>query len=181
VELKNSALAGDIKGAGQEAKKISILIMTNVIIPAVVEELVTPYTNKEHKSGLEYAAKVLLGGMASTMPVVREVVHHFVREDGSDDLGLLGTAAKDLMALPKDIKKGHALEAKNIGKLIEDSAAMAGVLRGFPIVAGHMAKFAINYSQDREHPKDLIQSPWSKEHRKSLLGGLISGTAEIKH
>src|SRR5215475_521449 len=180
ADAAKKAYAGDLKEAAKDVPRISMLLFSYVLAPAIVEELVTPLTNQERESWGAWSAKVVGGGLASSVPVVRDVAHALL--GGHDpSLGLMGTEIHNILQAPRDLNKRDPLSHRNMGKLVEDTAALAGVVTGFPMQLGRSARFLINYNQDLEHPHGLVQTPWSHDRRRSLLGGLWHGTAEVKH
>jgi hypothetical protein len=180
-EAKDKALAGDIRGAMADIPKLTSMFVAYVIAPAAVELLVesmaAPSKEKKKESWGEMAAKGVAGSMASSVPLVRDVAHAVL--GGHDpSLGLMITEVHALLGPERDLAKKDALSGKNAGRLVQDTAAMAGALTGFPLQVGRSARFVVNYAQGREHPKGVLQPPWSTERRGSFVGGLWHGTAE---
>jgi hypothetical protein len=167
--------AGDLKGATQDIPKLTALFFSNVLMPALVEEMITPYTNKDKESWGHKAAHLLGSGLANAVPIVRDVVHGLMT--GSDSFGLLGTEYENMTKAAKEVS-AHGVSAKNAGRLIQDTSALIGALTGFPIQVGRSAKFLYNYEQGKEHPEGVIQFPWESRRHRSFLGGMWRGTAE---
>jgi hypothetical protein len=189
ADTAKMAMAGDIKGAAEESWKLAGLTVAYVILPALIEEAVSPLTNEEHESLGTWAFKTVANGSASSVPVVRDIVHSMI--GGHDaSIGLFDTAIKDVLALPKDMQQTweKGWKPKTGGQTIQAAAELAGVLTGFPMQAGKTAKFYYNYTHGREHPHDLIQQPEIVsrftgdriDKRRSMWGGLRYGTAETR-
>lgn len=176
-------MAGDIQAAKADIPALARMSIAYVILPALIEELVSPSTHgkdsdKEHWLGMK-GTKAITHGLSSSVPVARDMVHGLM-SGHEPSLGLFSTAMNDAFNLPRDIMKGkEAFQERHAGAVMEHSAQMAGLLTGFPVQAGKMAKFYYNWTHHREHPMGVIQSPISDERRRSVFGGFRYGTAEI--
>ncbi len=144
--------------------------MSYVIGPAIIEELVTPYTNEERDSWGVKAAKSLALGLSSSMIGVRDLVRGLINP-GQPASGLLGTAFQFPGQVAGDLAKRGPLNKEHAGKLIKDTVALTGVLTGLTNAqTGRSAEYIYRYAKGLERPK----GPWD------TAVGLRYGTTE-KH
>ena len=165
--------AGDLSVAKQHAPQLIAGLVSYVIIPAVVEQLVTPYHGSEKDSWGMKAAKVMTLGLAASYIGPKDFVHSAINWS-EPSAGLIGTFMKDAMKLTRDIaKKGpaHAFSKYEIGKTINDTWLTSGLLFGIGNAqVGRTSQFLINYEQGIERPR----TPWDWMH------GLTTGTIKEK-
>lgn len=129
-----------------------------IVLPAIIEELVTPYTNSEKDSWGVKAAKTLGLGVSASFIGVRDFVRGLINlRDPS--AGLIGTSLKAATDLGRDLSHGKKAFSKDkMGNLIEHAFALTGVLSGLTNAQeGKVLQYLYNFSHGREHPK----GPWS--------------------
>jgi hypothetical protein len=159
--------AGDLSVAKQHAPALLMGLMSYVIFPAVVEELVTPYSNSERDSWGMKAAKVLGKGISSSFIGVRDFVDGFIntREGGA---GLLPTAFKSIYDIARDLGKGKkVMNREEAGRTIKHTFTAVGAMTGLTNAQeGRTGEFLYRYHQGLEHPK----GPWD------WMRGMTRGT-----
>lgn len=131
-------------------------LMSYVVFPALIEELVTPMTNHDKKSWGAWAAESLLMGVSSSFIGVRDFVRAVVnvRDPGA---GLIGTSMKAGSDVARDLRAGpRAFTPDKAGNLIKHTLTLGGVLSGLTnSEEGKMAEYVYRYSHGLEHPKGL--------------------------
>jgi hypothetical protein len=146
--------AGDLGVAKQHAPALLMGLVSYVIFPALVEEMVTPYTNSDRDSWGMKAVKVLGKGMASSFIGVRDFVDGFIntREGGA---GLIPTAFKSIYDIGRDISKGKkVINKEEAGRTIKHAFTAVGTLTGLTNAQeGRTGEFLYRYHQGLEHPK----------------------------
>jgi hypothetical protein len=128
--------------------------MSYFIIPAIIEELVTPYTNEEKDSWAMKAGKGLAMGLSSSLTQVRDIVRSLINPQQRAG-GLLDTA----FDFPKNVAKDLSgpMNKEHAAKLIKDAIGTIGALTGLTnATEGRMAEYIYRYSQGLERPK----GPW---------------------
>jgi hypothetical protein len=149
-----------IKGERDAKRTIPELaqgLFSYVILPAVVEELVTPMTNDEHESWGKKAATTVAMGVSSSFIGVRDFVRAVVNVR-DPQAGLLGTTFKTGTDLARDLSKGkEAFTKDKAANILKHTFALNGVLTGLTNAQeGKLAEYIYNYAQGREKPK----GPW---------------------
>src|SRR5262249_43957270 len=116
-----------------------------VIAPAIVEELVTPYTNKEREAWGKKVAKTLALGLSSSWIGVRDVARAAI--DGKDAVFGIGPAGgKDISDLVRDLSKGTmAFDRAHAGKTIKHAIVAFGAASGLTNAAeGNLVEYLYN-------------------------------------
>jgi hypothetical protein len=128
-----------------------------VVAPAVIEELVTPYTNSEKDSWGMKAAKTLAMGVSSSLIGVRDFLRAAINVR-DPQAGLAGTTLKAGTDLARDLSHGkQAFTREKAGNIIKHGFAATGVLTGLTNAQeGRALEYLYRYSQGMEHPK----GPW---------------------
>ena len=122
--------AGDYDKGMDNLKRAGVLFGGATLWPALVEEMVTPYTNSDRDSWGKWTGKTLLLGASATIPFVREFVHGWINnfETGA---GILDTCWKELASTFSDVNKGaRMMDAEHGGKTIKDFNGLVGVATG---------------------------------------------------
>lgn len=157
---------GQHKQAMLEATKVSGRLFAYVVVPAMIEELVTPLSSDEHESWAKKAAKGLAFTLSSSWVGVRDIVSAAL--NGRDpSAGLLSTAYRDFTNVFSEFGKTK----HNAGVIIKNATALAGALTGMvPAQAGKSGQFVQGVVSGKEQPS----GPWG------WLVGLRYGTLK-KH
>lgn len=149
--------SGDAEMATRHAPDLVKGLFSYIIAPAVIEELVTPYSNKEKESWGAKAATTLLYGLSSSLIGVRDFVHALVNLQ-DPQAGLAATSMKAAMDVARDLHKpSQMFTRQKAGNVIKHTATLAGVLTGLTNAQeGRTLEFLQRYSAGLEHPK----GPW---------------------
>ena len=149
--------SGDAEDTARHTPDLVKGFFSYIVLPAVIEELVTPYTNSEKDSWGMKAAKTLGLGLSASFIGVRDFVRGLINlRDPS--AGLIGTSLKAATDLGRDLSQGRKAFTKDkAGNLINHTFALTGVLTGLTNAQeGKVLQYLYNFSQGREHPK----GPW---------------------
>jgi hypothetical protein len=164
------AKAGEYAEATKRIPELASLFLSYVILPAIIEELVTPYTNSEKDSWGAKAAKTLAYGISSSTLGLRDFVHGFINvRDPS--AGLVGTMFKTISDVAKDLGRGAVTftDPARQGKMINHTISMFGLLTGLTNASeGKMAEYLWRVNNNLEKP----QGPWE------VATGLRYGTTK---
>lgn len=164
------AKAGEYAEGAKRVPELASLFLSYVILPAVIEELVTPYTNSEKDSWGKKIAKTLAFGVGSSMIGVRDFVHGFINvRDPS--AGLVGTMFKTISDVGKDLGRGSKTmtDPARQAKLANHALSMFGLLTGLTNASeGKMVEYFWRVNNGLERPK----GPWE------LLTGARYGTTK---
>jgi hypothetical protein len=158
---------GDYEKGLDNLKRAGVLFATATLWPALVEEMVTPYTNEEKDSWGKWTGKTLALGVSATVPFVREFVHGWINnfETGA---GILDTGWKELASTFSDVRKGtKMMDAEHGGKTIKDFNGLVGVATGVTNneVGNIMKTIWDSTHRSKETPKGV------KETAKDLITG----------
>jgi hypothetical protein len=133
------------------------MLVGYLIIPALIEELVTPYSNNDKESWGVKAAKTLGLGLSSSLVGVRDFAHGLLGGRGGE-AGLISTAMSSITNVAHDIGKGKITDKASAGKVFHDVIALNGLLNGLTNnQEGKIVEYLTNYFQGHEKPK----GPWS--------------------
>ena len=178
--------AGDALGKAKEGDKTAGLkaakiftggMMAYVIWPAMVEWMVSGEKPSEDEDWTSYA-KTALGATAHTVgggwPIARDVVNAII--SGKDpQAGMLGTAARPITDIIRDLGKDDPFAQEHYGKLIEHGANLMGVMAGLPgAQAGRTGKFLYNTAVGEDQPED----PW--DYIAGIWHGVSSKTSPLE-
>jgi hypothetical protein len=149
--------SGDAEMATRHAPDLVKGLFSYIIAPAVIEEMVSPYTSKEKESWGAKAAWTLAFGLSSSWIGVRDFVHGLVNLQ-DPQAGLIGTSMKMAMDVARDIHKPSKLFTKQgAGNTIKHTAALVGATTGLTNAQeGRTLEFLQRYLAGLEHPK----GPW---------------------
>lgn len=131
-------------------------LFSYIIIPAIIEELVTPYTNAEKDSWGLKAAKTLGLGISSSFIGIRDAVRAVVNQR-DPQAGMTGASLKALTDLPRDLGSKQPMTKERAANIIRHTFTLTGVLTGLTNQQeGALAQYLYRYSQGLERPK----GPW---------------------
>lgn len=149
--------SGDEAGATRHVPDLLKGFMSYIIIPALIEEMVTPYTNSEKESWGMKAAKTLGLGLSSSYIGVRDFVRAIVNVR-DPQAGLVGTTLKAGSDLARDLSHGpQAFTRDKAGNIIKHGFALTGILTGLTNAQeGRFAEYLWRYNHNLERPK----GPW---------------------
>jgi hypothetical protein len=187
-EAYKSTKEGEYAEAWKYAQSSLGGIVFNVIIPAVVEEIVTPYTNSERDSWVTKVAKGLTLGISSSYIGVRDFTNAFVNWR-DPQMGLTGQIPKAFIDLARDLSAKEPIFGRERGgKTIKDFITLVGFLYGITNAQeGRTAEYLWRYFNNREHPRwwyhrdmeDYIDPLMWGPDRRSWVHGLTKGTSEL--
>jgi hypothetical protein len=159
--------SGDAEMATRHAPDLLKGLMSYVIFPAAVEELVTPYLDSEKDSWGKKAAKSLAFGISSSTIGIRDVVRAII-DHRDPQAGLVGTGYKAFTDLQRDFTKKGPMNRESAGNIIKHTAVLGGVLTGLTNAQeGRALEYLYRYSEGLERP----QGPWG--HLVGLRYGTI--------
>lgn len=149
---------GDVESAYRHVPDILKGFMSYIIIPAVVEELVTPYTNAEKDSWGVKAAKTIAHGLSSSVIGIRDFANGLINfRDPS--AGLISTAMQTAANIGHDVPKmAKGMNKEQAAKAIVHTTTIVGLLTGLTNKQeGNIASYLYRYNNGLEHPKSAGQ------------------------
>jgi len=168
-DMLGSVKEGDYKDAMAKIPALSGQLFAYVIFPAIVEELVSPLTNKEDESWGMKAAKGIGFTLGASWVGIRDIAS-FLASGREPTVGLFSTAAKSATDVYRDLWKKEPFNKEHAARILQDASALAGLATGLvPEQVGRSARFVSGVESGIEHPK----GPWG------WLVGLRYGT--LKH
>lgn len=179
----NDALHGvETHGVGAGARAVPYLVgalMSYVIFPALIEELVTPLPHDKQDGWATTAAKGLVKGVSGSWIGVRDIAHGIL-SSRDPSAGLLSTAGQTIYNFVKDMKTGsEAWTQRNAGRTLRHTIAGFGLLTGLTNEQmGKWAQLATNYLTGREKPKSTWE--WLAGFRYGTLRGHSRSFDEYK-
>lgn len=173
---------GDYAKAMGKVPELSAMLFAYVLAPALIEELVTPQTNKEGESWGMKAAKGLGFTLGASWIGVRDVASAII--NGRDpSVGIYSTAGATITNLARDFGKNQPLSKDHAGRVIQDASALLGLGTGMmPEQVGRAARFGHDVATGQQHPK----GPWgwvvgsrygTLDKHSSTFGNYMAGKA----
>jgi hypothetical protein len=149
---------GEIKQGFKGMKTASSLFFSYVILPAVIEEMVTPYTNEEKDSWGAKAIKTIGYGLSSSTIGLRDFVHALINVR-DPQAGLVGTMMKTIADVGHDFGRGSKMfEGDKAGRAVSHFLSLIGMTTGLTNqTEGHIAEYLTRLGQKRERAP---QGPW---------------------
>lgn len=158
--------AGDLSVAKEHAPQLIMGFVSYVIIPAVVEEMVTPYIGHEKDSFAVWAAKTMTLGLFASYVGPKDFVRSMVN-GGEAAIGMTSTFSKEGMRLVRDLSKGH-IDKRNAGNIIKDTVIAIGLLKGYTNAQeGKVLQFFQRWMTDVDRPRDVWE--WMHGFEKGTL------------
>src|SRR5215472_6671007 len=153
-EVGRAISEGEIKRAGKLGYQVGKGFFSYIIWPALVEELVTPYTGAEKDSWGVWGAKMLGLGLSSSWILGRDAIRSLVNVR-DPQVGLLGTPMQAWTDLSRDMHKPW--NAQNAGRIINHVVSMTGFMTGLTYRSeGTLGEYLYRYNHGLERPK----GPW---------------------
>lgn len=148
---------GDYKGAMKMAPELTIGLFSYVLLPALIEEMVTPLASDDRESWAKKAAKGLAYTLSASWIGVRDIASAILR--GQDPaVGLFSTSYKSVVDIARDLNKDKPLSKDHAGKIIQHGATVIGAVTGLMNAQmGKAARYGYDVSTGKERPK----GPWS--------------------
>jgi len=162
---------GDFTKLQKYWKDIGLGFFSYVMVPAMVEEAVTPYLGSEQDSTGMKMAKVFAYGATSSIIGVRDVVHGLVNMT-EPTAGIQQSFFHQTYKLARDLSSGR-WDEKTTGHMLAESFFIMGALTGYVNAEeGRVAEYMYRWYHGAETPKDIwdIISPWK--------GGLFVGETD---
>lgn len=167
-----AAKAGDFREAWKYGKQLPGMFMSFIIWPAIVEEMITPYTNSEKESWGLKAAKVMELGLSSSWVGMRDAIHSFVNVR-NPEFGLMGPALQAPAQLIRDVPKIFSGTPEQKGRIIRNANGLLGVLAGVSsLPIGRAEEFLYRYNHGLEHPKGFGWLHASGLHELAGVAGI---------
>lgn len=150
------AKEGDIAGALAKTPKILGMVFSYVIMPALIEETVSPYTNAEHDSWGKKAAKTLVTGLSSSVIGVRDIAYALMNQRDPQG-GVLSDTMKGFTDPIRDLASGKVFTPTKAGDFLKHMTIAAGYATGITNAQeGKAGEMVYNYFHNQEHP----HGPW---------------------
>lgn len=148
---------GDLAGAMKMTPELTVGLFSYVLLPALIEEMVTPLASDDKESWGKKAAKGIGYTLSASWIGVRDIASAMLR--GQDPaVGLFSTSYKSFVDIARDLNKDKPLSKDHAGKIIQHGATVIGTATGLMNAQiGKAARFGYDVSTGKERPK----GPWS--------------------
>lgn len=148
---------GDFKGALKMTPELTVGLFSYVLLPALIEEMVTPLASDDKESWGKKAAKGIGYTLSASWIGIRDIASAMLR--GQDPaVGLFSTTYKSLVDVARDMNKDKPLSKDHAGKIIQHGATVIGTATGLMNAQmGKAARYGYDISTGKERPK----GPWS--------------------
>jgi hypothetical protein len=161
ADAKRSLSDGEIKQGLTEGYAATTKMISSLIIPAIIEEIVTPMTNDERKSmGQKFMmsiGRMLTGGF----PIVRDIASNLLTGRDPTTGGLIGTSVKSITDAIKETQKVAGYSEKKMTHIFTAMAAMTGI--GWAQIGRSLDVFRKADRGSGVAPKEIIlQRPFPK-------------------
>jgi len=166
---------GDLTDLNKYKGQLVAGFFSYIILPALIEEAVTPLTNDEHESWAAWGAKTLAKGISSSWPVIRDLADFALSGQRREpSAGLLTASYKAVSDAARDLGKPNQMFTKqHAGQTIQHLMVATGALTGLTNAEeGKAARFIYNYASGQEHPRGIpawwrgLRTGTSKELRR---------------
>ncbi len=153
AETLKLAKEGEFAEASKKLPELTSKLFFYVILPAMVEEMATPYTNEQRHSWGQMAAVGLAHSLAASWIGVRDIAHAML--SGHDpSVGLISTGYKTVADVVRDLKKDRPLNKEHAGNLIQHGVTVFGAATGLTNAQeGKSARFIYDYTTGKQRPK----------------------------
>lgn len=148
---------GEYKEAMAKTPELTGMLFSYVILPAMIEEMVTPLASDQNESWGKKAAKGLAYTVSASWIGIRDIASAILR--GTDpSIGLMSTTYKTITDLSRDFTgKQPPLSKQKAGAIIQHGTTAFGALTGLTNAQmGKSGRYIYNYATGQEHPK----GPW---------------------
>jgi hypothetical protein len=178
-EAGKSFKKGEHAEALKQISKVALGLVSFVIVPAAVEEAITPYTNEEKDSWGTMAVKSIGRELSASWIGVRDLVQAAIGEHPSTP-GLFSAVGKSLQDVYSDIMKADKWnkDKELASRVWRHSFAGIGMLTGIGYAQmGRTAQFIYRYNQGLEHPRNIMWDPKKRLpfQGDTLIRGLVEG------
>lgn len=148
---------GEYSDAMKQVPHLTAGLFSYVILPALIEEMVTPLTSDKNESWGKKAAKGLAYTVSASWIGVRDIASAML--NGRDpSIGLLSTTYKTISDLGRDLAKDRPFSKQHAGAVIQHGATAFGAATGLMNAqVGKSGKFIYDYATGQERPK----GPWA--------------------
>jgi len=159
---------GNLAGAKQHVPELTAGLFSYILLPALIEEMVTPLPDPHHESWGMKAAKGLAYTISASWIGVRDLASAILR-NSDPAVGLLSSGLKTVTDLVRDVKRDLPMSKQHAGSLIQHFFTAFGALTGLTNAQeGKTARYIYNYATGQERPKSLL----------GLAAGLRFGTSK---
>lgn len=167
AEARGLVKKGDYAEAASKVPELTRGLFSYILLPALIEELVTPYSNEERHSWGYMAATGVAHTLASSLIGIRDIAHAALSKH-DPAAGLLSTGAKTITDLVRDLRKDKPLSKEHSAKLIRHGITAFGALSGLTNAQeGKAAEFIFNYTAGKERPKKF--GDWARGFRHGSM------------
>ena len=159
---------GELNKAAANIPSIMTDVMTYVVWPTLIEELVTGSTTDDRRGWGEHLAFAAANGLASSFLYARDIVHGLTT--GSDaSVGLISSMLHDVVKGVKAPEKHNAFTKQQLGKTVGDTLTMLGHTTGMaPKTIDNATRFGI----------DLVNGAANPHSAGDWLRGITRGTTK---
>lgn len=159
--------SGDEEAATRHAPDLLKGFISYVVFPAMIEEMVTPYSNSDKDSWGVKAAKTLTLGVGSSLIGVRDFINSIVNVR-EPQAGLAATTFKFAQDLPKDFLSKQPMSKDRAASVLHHTFSTVGVLTGLTNnTEGSIAQYLYRYNHGLEHPKGPLDIFSGLRHGKT--------------
>lgn len=139
----------------KEAPSLMAGLLSYVVMPAIIEELVSPYATTDKESWGKKAAKTLFYGASSSLIGVRDFIHGMA-SNRDPSAGLLSSVLNMPMDVYRDLTAKH-WDTERKAALVKHTIVLTGLLTGLTHAQeGKIAEYTIRYLNGKEHPRDAF-------------------------
>ena len=153
---------GEYEAAVKKIPSLAFGVFSYVLAPAIIEELVTPYTNKEKESWGKKAAKTIALGLSSSWIGVRDVARAMISGD-DPTIGLAGAGGKALTDLARDVTahEKFGMDRAHAGKTLKHATVALGAMTGLTNAAeGDIAEYLWDLHTGKVSPPKDMKELW---------------------
>lgn len=159
--------SGDLESAKRHAPDLLKGFMSYVVLPAIIEEMVTPYTNSDKDSWGAKAVKTMALGVGSSLIGVRDFVNSLVNVR-EPQAGLAATTMKFAQDLPKDLLSKQPMSKERAASVLHHTFSTVGIFTGLTNnTEGSIAQYLYRYNHGLEHPKGPVDIFSGLRHGKT--------------
>ena len=155
-EMLDLAKKGEKVEAMQKVPELTSMLFAYVLLPALIEEAVTPLASSDNESWGKKAAKGVAFTLGASWIGVRDVANAMLNAR-DPSVGLMSTALRTFPDVVRDYAKDKPLSKAHAQKLVRDGSVLLGTTTGLmPAQVGRVASGILGYNMGTERPK----GPW---------------------
>jgi predicted protein tyrosine phosphatase len=147
---------GQFSAAAERAPVVVGKVLSYYVMPVLIEQMLTPYTNKQHEAWGTWLAKFVGAAVGTPIVGARDLVYSMLNHQ-APTFGIAGDIGKAAYNPIEDMVSKKRFTKPWVGRFMKDMTVASGVFMGIgSATLGNMEKYITDYFLGLEHPR----GPW---------------------